>query len=132
MAKQLLRKALKHHDSISNGITHAALAYLAAIHYASSEYEEATRLCSAILMGQIPIEDKETLNAGCLLFIDDIARIVGLCVLQKKITEDNLHNTNRRLYLDLRLSPDVFAQYLSVLSAERMSKQSDIHHELPD
>src|SRR6218665_1853368 len=83
-------------------------------------------------MGQIPIEDKETLNAGCLLFIDDIARIVGLCVLQKKITEDNLHNTNRRLYLDLRLSPDVFAQYLSVLSAERMSRRSDFHHDLSD
>src|SRR6218665_2731284 len=52
IAKQLLRKALKHQDSISNGITHAALAYLAAIHYAGSEYQEATRLCSAILMDQ--------------------------------------------------------------------------------
>src|SRR6218665_211046 len=135
IAKQLLRKALKHHDSTSNGIAHAALAYLAAIHYATSEYQEATRLCSAILMDQTSKEDREILNAGCLLFIDDVARIVGLCVLQIKITEDNLHYINRRLYLDLRLSPEVFAYYLLALSIERistLSRRSDFNHDLPD
>src|SRR6218665_3919722 len=110
----------------------SSFAYMAAIHYATSEYQEARRLCLAILMDQISTEDKEKLNAGCLLFIDDVARIVGLCVLQKRITEDNLHHTNRRLYLDLRLSPEVFAQCLLVSSADRMSRQSDFYHDLSD
>jgi len=134
IAKQLLRKSLKHQDSTSSGIVPAALAYLAAIHYAASEYEEATRLCSAVLMDQTSKEHKEILNAGCLLFIDDVARVAGLCVLHKRITdsEDNLHNTNRRLYLDLRHSPEVFAQYLSVLSAERTSRRSDFYQDLSD
>src|SRR6218665_1072145 len=129
-AKQLFRKALKHQDSISNGIAHAALAYLASIHYATSEYQEATRLCSAIQLNQTSKDNREMLNAGCLFFIDDVARIVGLCALHKRITEDNLHHTNRRLYLDLRISPEVFAQYLLVLSAERTSRW--FYHDLSD
>src|SRR6218665_1017735 len=68
----------------------AASVYLAALQFASSEYQEAIRLCSAVLVDQTPQEEKETLNAGCLLFIDDVARIVGLCVLHKKITNLNL------------------------------------------
>jgi len=132
IAKQLLRKALKHQDSTCSGIVPAALAYLAAIHYAASEYQEATRLCLAVLMDETSKEHEETLNAGCLLFIDDVARIVGLCVLQKRITEDHIRHTSRRLYLDLRLSPEVFAQYLSVLSAERISKRSDFYQHLSE
>src|SRR6218665_2085035 len=132
LTKQFLTKALKHDDTIANGIVPATLSYLAALHFATSEYKEATCLCSAVLVDETSQENKETLNAGCLLFIDDVARIVGLCVLRKKITGSNLHYINRRLYLDLRLSPEVFAQHLSLLSAERMSKQLDSYLEFPD
>ena len=123
MTKQFLIKALKHSGIISNEVVPAALAYLAAIYFPTSEYEEATSLCSAVLMDQTPQEDKETLNARCLLFFDDIAIIVGLCVLQKHIIENSLHYINKRLYLDLRLSPEAFAQYVCVLFAEKTSKE---------
>ena len=131
MSKEFLRKALEYDDSKFNGIAPAALAYLAALHFATSEYQQAIRFCLAVLVDQTSQKDKETLNAGCLLFIDDVARIVGLCVLHKKIT-NNLHYIDRRLYLDLRLSPEVFAHYLTVLSAERISKHLDFYHDLPD
>src|SRR6218665_1607661 len=85
MAKQFIKKALKYDGTLSNRILPVALCYLAALHYANAEYQEAMSLCSAVLMTSE--EDKETLNAGCLLFVDDIARIVGLCVLHKKIAE---------------------------------------------
>ena len=132
VTKELLKKVLKHDGSIYHGIVPAALTYLAAIYFAASEYQEARPLCSSVLMDQTSQEDRETLNAGCLLFIDDVARIVGLCVLYKKITENNFHFTNRRIYLDLRLLPEVFAQYLTALSAERMSKESRFYRDLPD
>src|SRR6218665_790624 len=103
MSKELLRRTLE--GDGSNGVTTAALVYLAALHFASSDYQQAIRLCSALLIDQTPEEETETLNAGCLLFIDDVSRIVGLCVLQKKITDINLPYTVKRLYLDLRLSP---------------------------
>src|SRR6218665_677229 len=132
ISKEFLTKALKRDGAISSGIIPAAMAYLSALHFAASEYQEATRLCSAVLMDQTYQEYKETLNAGCLLFIDDVTKIVGLTVLQRKFTEYNLSYTDGLLYLDLRLSPDVFAEYLLVLSAEKMSKKSDYYHELPD
>src|SRR6218665_678217 len=89
-------------------------------------YQQAICLCAAVLSNQTHQEEKETLNAGCLLFIDDVAKIVGLCVLYKKITDINLHYIEIRLYLDLRLSPEVFAQYLTVLSSERFSTHLDV------
>ena len=131
ISKEIFRKALGYDDSISIGIAPAALAYLAALHFATSEYQQAIRFCFAVV-DQTSQEDKETLNAGCLLFIDDIARIVGLCVLQKKISDYNLHDISRRLYLDLRLSAEVFAHYLSVISAERICKRVQLHREVPD
>src|SRR6218665_3493121 len=131
VSKELLRKALKRYGSVSTGFANASMSYLAALHYATSEYQEAMRLCSAVLVDQNSTDDKETLNAGCLLFIDDIARIVGLCVLQIKITEGNLHYINRRLYLDLRLSPEVFAYYLTVLYSDGMYNQLKCCHNLP-
>src|SRR6218665_1391025 len=130
MSKEFLNKALKNHHSVSIGIVPAALSYLAVIDFGLSDYQEVARLCSVVLIDHTSAKDKETLNAGCLLFTDDIARIVGLCVLQKSITECNLYNINRRLYLDLRVSPEVLAHYLSVLLAERMSKQSNFYHDL--
>src|SRR6218665_1428561 len=110
MTKQSLLKALDYDGSTSNGITHAALTYLAALHVATSEYQEATRLCLVVLMDNTSQENKETLNAGCLLFIDNVARIVGLSVLQKQLKDNDLPHINRRLYLGLRLSPGVFTQ----------------------
>src|SRR6218665_3366405 len=134
MAKGFLRRTLKHNGrpTVSNGIVPAALCYLSALHFATSEYRESTRLCSALHMDNTSIEDTETLNAGCLFFINDVARIVGLYVLQKKNTENNPHYINRRLYLDLRLSSGVFARYLFGLSAERMGRQSTFYHDFPE
>jgi len=127
MSKQFLAKALKYGDPMSNQTAHAALCYLAALHFATSEYQDARRLCAVVLMDQTSKGDKDSLNAGCLLFIDDVARIVGLAVLHKKITENNRLYFNRRLYFDLRMSPEVFAQYLSTLSAKTI-----YNHALPD
>src|SRR6218665_2188177 len=132
VTKQFLIKSLTYDGTIGNGIGPASLVYLAALCFGTSKYQEATRLCLVVLMAQTSEEDKESLNAGCLLFIDDIARIVGLCVLQKKITENNLNFTNRRIYIDLRISADVFAQHLNALSTERMYKQSYFYCDLPD
>jgi len=115
-----------------NGIAPAALTYLAALHFATSEYQSATRFCLAVLVDKTSQKDKETLNAGCLLFVDGIARIVGLCVLHKNITKNNLHCRRKRFYLDLRLSPEVFAFCLTVLSAEKICKHLDLHYELPE
>src|SRR6218665_2664259 len=72
------------------------------------------------------------MNAGCLLFIDDIARIVGVFVVHKKITEKNINYIGVRLCLDLRLSPKVFANYLKLLCTERIRKRLYFNYELPD
>src|SRR6218665_3147389 len=86
MAKEFLGKTLEADGYESNGVTTAALVYLAALHFASPESQNAIRLCSIVLVDHhTPQEETETLNAGCLLFIDDVARIVGLSVLQKTI-----------------------------------------------
>src|SRR6218665_3041953 len=90
LSEEFLRRTLEADGSKSNGVTTAALVYLAALYFASTEYQEAIRLCSAVLVNKMPQEEKETINAGCLLFIDDVARIIGLCVLHKKITGINL------------------------------------------
>jgi len=132
ISKEFLRRTLEADGSESNGVATAALIYLAALNFASSEYQEAIRLCSAVLVDRTPQEEKETLNAGGLLFIDDVARIVGFCILHKKITEVNLNYIGRRLYLDLRLSPEVFAHYLTVSSSEKGSTHLNFGRNLPD
>src|SRR6218665_674197 len=132
ISKEFLRRTLEAGGSESNGVTRAALVYLAALNFASSEYQEAIRLCSAVLVDRTPQEEKETLNAGGLLFIDDVARIVGFCILHKKITEVNLNYIGRRLYLDLRLSPEVFAHYLTVSSSEKGSTHLNFGRNLTD
>src|SRR6218665_969562 len=68
MIRGFLGKALSHGGTVCNGTIPAALAYMAALHFATSEYPKALCLCSEVIM--ISEEDKETLNAGCLLFID--------------------------------------------------------------
>ena len=64
--------------------------------------------------------ENETLNAGCLFFIDDVVRIVGFCLLCKKFGE-TMNFRKRQIYLDLRLTPKVFVYYLTAISTERFS-----------
>ena len=130
LSKEFLRKALECDDSQSNIIAPAALVYLAALHFATSEYQIVIDLCSAVLMDQTTHVENETLNAGCLFFIDDVVRIVGFCLLCKKLNE-NMHYSKRQIYLDLRLTPKVFAYHLTVISAERISKQFELNPNLP-
>ena len=53
-------------------------------------------------------------------------------MLNKNITDNNLNCIGRRLYLDLRLSPEVFAHCLGLLSSERLSTHSIFGRDLPD
>src|SRR6218665_622481 len=109
---EFFRKALRNvkpNCHQCNCIASATLAYLAALHFANSEYEKALRYSVAVLVDQTSQRCDETLSAGSLVFIDDIAKIVGLCVLCNNFKEGNLQNIGKRAYLDLRLSADVFA-----------------------
>ena len=64
------------------------MAYLAALHFAASEYQIATVLCPRVIMNRrLENEETETLNAGCLLYIDDIMKIIGFYRIFKKATE---------------------------------------------
>src|SRR6218665_3908627 len=134
MSKEFLRRTLETAGYEYNVVTTAALTYmyLAALHFSSSEYQQAIRLCLPVISNQTPQEEKEKLNAGCLLFIDDIARIVGLCVLHEKVIDNNLKYNGGRLCLDLRLSQEGFAHYLTALSSERSSTQTHFVRDFPD
>ena len=69
-----LEKSLECQDSKSKTIANASLAYMAALHFAESEYQIAIDLCSTLILNETTEEEeKETLNAGCLLYIEDIA-----------------------------------------------------------
>jgi len=131
LSKALLRKSLEYDKFKSRIVAPAALAYLASLHFATAEYQQAKHLCLAVISNQAPQENKEILNGGCLLFIDDVARIFGFCVFCMKITGKNIHYINKRLCLDLRLSPEVFASYLKLVSAVRIRKPFDFNYELP-
>ena len=67
-------------------------------------------------------EDTETLNAGCLLYIEDIAKIIGFYLIFRKTKDASLHYTRRQFFLDLRLTPEVFAHYLTISSIERTAR----------
>ena len=122
MSNGLLRKALECEDSKSKTIARATLAYMAALHFAASEYETAIDLCSRLILNQTTEEEEnETMNAGCLLYIEDIARIIGFYLLFRQIKYD--FHYNRRLHLlDLRITPEVFATYLINLSKAKGHK----------
>ena len=122
MSKVLLGKALECEDSKSKTIASATLVYMAALHFADSEYETTIELCSTLIINETTEEEeKETLNAGCLLYIEDIARIIGFYLLFRQIKFD--FHYNRRLYLlDLRITPEVFALYLNKLSKVKLSR----------
>ena len=66
MTKIYLRKALNYNDSQINGVVPVASGYVAALHFASSEYGETLVFCSSVVIDQTFEEEKETLKAGCL------------------------------------------------------------------
>ena len=125
LSKELLRKALQCCDSQSDSIAPAALVYLAALHFATSESRIVIALCSKILMDQITHVDNEAMNAGCLFFIDDVSRIVGSYLLCRKFKR-NMHHKEKQVYLDLRLTPKISAHYLTVILAGRISQQLEL------
>src|SRR6218665_423535 len=69
--------------------------------------------------------ENETLNAGCLFFIDDVVRIVGFSLLCKRFSE-NKRLTGRQIFLDLRLSPKLFGYYLAIVLVEKLNTQIDM------
>ena len=129
MSKELLRESLHCCDSQSNAIAPAALVYLAALYFALSEYQIVIDFCFAALNNQTTGVDIETLNARCLLFIDDVAKIVGISLLYKRFNE-NTNLNRRRVFLDLRLTFTAFAYHLTVISTERLSKISELNSNL--
>ena len=130
MSKEFLRKALDCDDSQSNDITPSALVYLAALCFATSEYQTTIDICSTILIEPKTDKEYETLNAGCLLFNDDVARVVGFCLLFEKLN-DKINCKGSHICLDLRLTSKLFAYYLMVISAEKIPKQLGLNVDLP-
>ena len=130
VSREFLRIALECADSQSNGIVPPALVYLAALYFASSANQMVIDLCSEVLMDETIHEGSETLNAGCLFFIDDVVRIVGVYLICQKFS-GNVHFSKGKMYVDLRLTPRLFAYYLTLKSAERMSRHLLMNHCLP-
>src|SRR6218665_4151164 len=52
------------------------------------------------------------------MYIEDISNSIGFYLMFFKI-RNALHYTKRQIFLDLRLTPEVFARYLAILSIER-------------
>src|SRR6218665_1766646 len=88
IAKLALIQVFQCEDSNRNNFERSTLAYLAALHFAASEYQVATGLCSRVIMDEkLENEETETLNAGCLLYIDGIIEIIGFNRVFNKATE---------------------------------------------
>src|SRR6218665_3325443 len=120
ISKVLLTWASEYKDSKSNALAKANLSYLAALHFSASEYEIARDCCSrVIVIERVDENETETLNASCLLYIENISNIVGFYLIFIKI-KAALYYTRRQFFLDLRLAPEVFAQYLRMLAIERI------------
>jgi len=121
IAKLSLIQVFQCEDSNRNNFERPTFAYLAALHFAASEYQVAAGLCSRVIMDEkLENEETETLNAGCLLYIDGIIEIIGFNRVFEKVTEAPLQRTEiHQIFLDLRLKPEVFAYYLIALSVER-------------
>jgi len=113
-----LLTALECKDSKRNTLVKATLSYRSALHFAVSEYQIAIDLASTVIMNDYcEKEDEETLNAGCLFYLEDVSIIIGFYLFYLKIKND-LHYTKRQVFFDLRLTPDVFARYLISSSIE--------------
>src|SRR6218665_1918341 len=121
ISKALLIKALECDEYTRNSIVKVPLAYLAALHFATSGYHVAIDLSSRVVINEYCEKEKtDTLNAGCLLYIEDISIIIGFYLIFRKIRDASLHYTKRPFFLDLRLTPEVFAHYLTIASFERI------------
>jgi len=82
MSKGLLIKALECDEYTRNSIARVPLAYLAAFHFATSDYHVAVDLSSRVFINECcEKEETETLNAGCLLYIEDISIIIGFYLI---------------------------------------------------
>src|SRR6218665_3983159 len=121
MSKGLLIKALECDEYTRNSIAKVTLAYLAALHFATSGYHSAIDLSSRVVINECcEKEETETLNAGCLLYIEDISIIIGFYLIFRKTKEASLQYTRGQFFVDLRLTPEVFAHYLTIASFERI------------
>src|SRR6218665_5758 len=100
LSKAFLNKALRSdslvNDSQSDIIVPATLVYLAALHFAASEYQTVVELCSPVLQNPAMFFQSETLNASCLLFVDDVIRIVAFCLLSRNFSERNIFQFSKR------------------------------------
>src|SRR6218665_3691542 len=132
VSSSLLRKALECEVSKTSTLTMAILAYMGGLHFAVSEYEAAEDICSRIIRNQTSDqENKELLNAGCLLYIEDIAKINGFYLIFRQI-KFNLNYSKKWMLFDLRLSPEVFARYLTILSIKRIASALGLGHSIQD
>lgn len=87
MSMAFLKRALECNDTYYTSVAPAALVYLAALHFASLEFQIAIDICFAVLIEQTFYGESETMNAACLFFIEDIVRIIGFCLLFKQIND---------------------------------------------
>src|SRR6218665_4165301 len=89
-----LLTALECKDSKRNTLVNATFSYRAALHFAVSEYQIAIDLASTVIMNDY-CEKKgvETLNAGCLLYIEDVSIIIVFYLFYLNIN-NNFHYTN--------------------------------------
>src|SRR6218665_1892739 len=131
ISKGLIMKALDRENYKRNVITRSSFAYLAALHFATSEYRIVLDLCSRVVMNEkFEKEETEALNAGCLSYIEDIAVIIGFYLIYRKTMDASLHYTKRQFFLDLRLTPQVFVHYLAILAKERADWDFQHNNEL--
>lgn len=120
-------KALECDDSKTTTIASATLAYMATLYFATSKYRIAIHICSKVIKNQTHEQGKkENMIASCLLFIDDIARIIGFYLLLS-----DLHYNRRLFLLDLRLTPQVFARYLIISLNEKRSRRLVVSYDMP-
>ena len=128
LSMELLRNAI-YCDGLKSGvIRNAAFVYMAALSFFESNHETAINLCSAVLINESSDEEKEgekkkqeenreTLNAECLFYIDDVVRSIGFYLLLRRV-RDNFQYRGHCL-LELRITPQVFSHYLITLSMKR-------------
>src|SRR6218665_1467723 len=129
LSMHYLRIAFGTKDLSARVIRTATVVYIAAICFATSQFQAAFDLCSTIIQkipsvhtSKMPERQEKPLNAGCLIFIDEVSNCIGLiatfnCIIKK------LRIDHRQFVLDTRFTPRVFAEYLMIQSANRLSRQ---------
>src|SRR6218665_576284 len=115
ISKGLLIKALECDEYTRNSNAKVTLAYLAALHFARSDYYIAIDLSSRVVINEYcEKEETETFNAGCLLYIEDISIIIGFYLIFRKTKEASLHYTRGQFFVDLHLTPQTFVHSLTI------------------